>query len=110
MEHSFWHSKWQKNEIGFHEPEGNALLVKHAHVLLSGGEQSSHPIRIFVPLCGKTRDIAWLLSQGVEVVGAEQICVCEKVDDVLCAKRFYVLCQLFSHTLPQRTIVHSQFG
>ncbi|MEC7529231.1 MAG: thiopurine S-methyltransferase, partial [Pseudomonadota bacterium] len=25
MEHSFWHSKWQKNEIGFHEPEGNAL-------------------------------------------------------------------------------------
>ncbi|HBO00582.1 MAG TPA: thiopurine S-methyltransferase, partial [Alteromonas macleodii] len=24
MEHSFWHSKWQKNEIGFHEPEGNA--------------------------------------------------------------------------------------
>ena len=71
MGHSFWHSKWQKNEIGFHEPEGNALLVKHAHVLLGGGEQSSHPIRIFVPLCGKTRDIAWLLSQGVEVVGAE---------------------------------------
>ncbi|HMW50136.1 MAG TPA: thiopurine S-methyltransferase, partial [Cellvibrionaceae bacterium] len=27
--------------------------------------------RIFLPLCGKTRDIAWLLSQGYKVVGAE---------------------------------------
>ena len=35
MEHSFWHSKWNKNEIGFHEPEGNALLVKYSHVLLN---------------------------------------------------------------------------
>ncbi len=27
--------------------------------------------RIFVPLCGKTLDIGWLLSQGFKVVGAE---------------------------------------
>ncbi len=27
--------------------------------------------RIFVPLCGKTRDIGWLLSNDCEVVGAE---------------------------------------
>ncbi|MDO6568755.1 thiopurine S-methyltransferase [Alteromonas sp. 1_MG-2023] len=66
MEHDFWHSKWNKNEIGFHEPEGNALLVKHADTLLS----SSNP-RIFVPLCGKTKDIHWLLSNGCDVVGAE---------------------------------------
>lgn len=29
------------------------------------------PGRVFVPLCGKTRDIGWLLSQGYRVVGAE---------------------------------------
>lgn len=66
MEHDFWHSKWNKNEIGFHEPEGNALLVKYANHLLSCPAP-----RIFVPLCGKTRDIQWLLSQGCQVVGAE---------------------------------------
>ena len=66
MEHDFWHSKWHKNEIGFHEPEGNALLVKYADALLD----SASP-RIFVPLCGKTKDIGWLLANGCEVVGAE---------------------------------------
>jgi len=71
MEHSFWHSKWQKNEIGFHEPEGNALLVKYASVLLGTNDLNNSQKRIFVPLCGKTRDIGWLLSQGAEVVGAE---------------------------------------
>ena len=71
MEHSFWHSKWLKNEIGFHEPEGNALLVKYASVLLGTNYLNNSQKRIFVPLCGKTRDIGWLLSQGAEVVGAE---------------------------------------
>ena len=71
MEHSFWHSKWQKNEIGFHEPEGNALLIKYASSLLDAENSHSALKRIFVPLCGKTRDIGWLLSQGCEVVGAE---------------------------------------
>ncbi|BFT30796.1 thiopurine S-methyltransferase [Alteromonas sp. D210916BOD_24] len=71
MEHNFWHSKWQKNEIGFHEPQGNALLVKFADMLLGKTNPSSKPMRIFVPLCGKTRDIHWLLSQGADVVGAE---------------------------------------
>ena len=71
MEHSFWHSKWQKNEIGFHEPEGNALLVKYASFLFGDDNPSTSLKRIFVPLCGKTRDIGWLLSKGCEVVGAE---------------------------------------
>ncbi|GFD95633.1 thiopurine S-methyltransferase [Alteromonas sp. KUL156] len=71
MEHSFWHSKWQKNEIGFHEPKGNVLLVKYASFLLGDDSSNSSLKRIFVPLCGKTRDIGWLLSQDCEVVGAE---------------------------------------
>jgi len=66
VEHSFWHSKWQNDEIGFHEPQGNEFLVKHANVILEANQP-----RIFVPLCGKTRDIHWLLSKGCDVVGAE---------------------------------------
>ena len=66
MEAEFWHRKWAKNEIGFHENEVNPLLVKHlpALALEPGG-------RVFLPLCGKTLDIHWLLSQGYRVAGAE---------------------------------------
>lgn len=66
MHADFWHHKWQINEIGFHESQVNPWLVKHFHQLSvpPGG-------RVFVPLCGKSLDMAWLLSQGHAVVGAE---------------------------------------
>lgn len=66
MDASFWHKKWEKGDIGFHAGEVNPLLIKHFDKLnLVKGS------RIFLPLCGKTRDIAWLLSKGYQVVGAE---------------------------------------
>ena len=66
MDAHFWHSKWEKNEIAFHEPDVNPVLVKYLPELSL--KQGS---RIFIPLCGKTLDIAWLLSQGYRIVGAE---------------------------------------
>lgn len=66
MHHDFWHQKWQKNEIGFHLAEPNPLLVQHFKAL-----KLQQGARIFLPLCGKTVDIAWLLAQGYQVVGAE---------------------------------------
>ena len=66
MDASFWHQKWADNNIAFHNSEVNPLLVKHFGTLfLKKGS------RVFVPLCGKTLDIAWLLSQGYCVAGAE---------------------------------------
>lgn len=66
MEASFWHRKWETGDIGFHKSEANPLLTKHFGQLnLAKGS------RIFLPLCGKTRDIAWLLACGYRVVGAE---------------------------------------
>ncbi|WP_269520587.1 thiopurine S-methyltransferase [Alteromonas sp. BMJM2] len=84
MEHSFWHSKWHNNEIGFHEPTGNALLVKYSDVLLGSDSNEASQKRIFVPLCGKTRDIAWLLSKGCQVVGAElsEVAITQLFDDL----------------------------
>jgi thiopurine S-methyltransferase len=72
MEHDFWHSRWQKKQIGFHLAEANPLLVKHfsALNLTPKTPQKTSP-RVFLPLCGKTLDIAWLLAQGYQVVGAE---------------------------------------
>ena len=66
MEANFWHQKWENNQIGFHESEANALLVDHF-----GSLGLAQDDRIFLPLCGKTRDIAWLLDKGYRVVGAE---------------------------------------
>lgn len=66
MKHDFWHTKWQKNEIGFHLPEANPVLVKHFPAL-----QLAPNSRIFLPLCGKSLDIPWLLAQGFCVIGAE---------------------------------------
>ena len=66
MDPSFWHQRWEKNEIAFHESKANPLLVKNFHELAPAKGR-----RIFVPLCGKTLDIGWLLSQGYRVAGAE---------------------------------------
>ena len=66
MEASFWHAKWEKSEIGFHQEDVNPLLLDHFNALsLPAGS------RVFVPLCGKTRDILWLLESGYRVVGVE---------------------------------------
>jgi len=66
MQPEFWHQKWQKGEIGFHEGLPNAFLVSYIDSLrLVEGS------RVFLPLCGKTRDIAWLLAKGYRVAGAE---------------------------------------
>lgn len=66
MDAQFWHDRWAKNEIGFHKSEANPFLVKYVHELaLSKGN------RVFLPLCGKTLDIPWLLSNGYRIVGSE---------------------------------------
>ena len=66
MDTEYWHRKWQADDIGFHQAEGNPLLHAYFKAL-------SLPVgsRVFVPLCGKTRDIAWLLSQGYRIAGVE---------------------------------------
>lgn len=66
MDTTFWHDKWQRGDIAFHEGEPNTLLQAHFPQLRipPGG-------RVFLPLCGKTRDIAWLLDRGYRVAGSE---------------------------------------
>ncbi|MCK9636731.1 MAG: thiopurine S-methyltransferase [Methylobacter tundripaludum] len=66
MEASFWHQKWERGDIGFHETEVNPFLIEHFEKL-----NPAKGSRVFLPLCGKTRDITWLLACGYRVVGAE---------------------------------------
>ncbi|WP_051661053.1 thiopurine S-methyltransferase [Bosea sp. 117] len=66
MDAEFWHGKWRRGEIAFHQPEPNPLLTRNLPALgLPAGA------RLFLPLCGKSLDIGWLLAQGYRVAGAE---------------------------------------
>lgn len=66
MDTEFWHHKWREGDIAFHEGAPNTLLQAHFQRLdIADGS------RVFLPLCGKTRDIAWLLERGYRVAGAE---------------------------------------
>ncbi|MGD1952022.1 MAG: thiopurine S-methyltransferase [Leptolyngbyaceae cyanobacterium] len=68
MDLSYWHQKWETNNIAFHKSEANSILVNCFSKLSLGNDS-----RVFVPLCGKTLDIAWLLSNGYRVAGAELV-------------------------------------
>lgn len=66
MDSSFWHNRWQTDQTGWHERAVNPLLITHfpsLHVPPGG--------RVFVPLCGKSLDLGWLLSCGYVIAGAE---------------------------------------
>ena len=66
MEPTFWHNRWQTNQTGWHERAVNPLLITHFPSLnVPPGR------RVFVPLCGKSLDLGWLLAQGYAVAGAE---------------------------------------
>jgi len=64
-DHSFWHNKWEKNEIGFHLQNFHPLLEKYSEQIFSGHTD------IFVPLCGKTADLRYLSRLDKKVVGVE---------------------------------------
>lgn len=66
MHPDFWHQRWQQNQIGFHQSTPTPLLQKHWPALgVAAGA------RVFVPLCGKSLDLAWLAAQGHPVLGVE---------------------------------------
>lgn len=66
MKHDFWLERWEQNQIGFHQAEINRYLTTHwAELGLPRGT------RVFVPLCGKSRDMIWLREQGHPVLGNE---------------------------------------
>ena len=62
----FWLDKWVTNEIGFHQAAVNTFLETYWPRLgvPAGG-------RVFVPLCGKSKDIVWLHDAGFSLVGVE---------------------------------------
>lgn len=66
MEPGFWHERWERAEIGFHQQDINVHLQRFWKQLeLQSGQ------RVFVPLCGKSLDLLWLAGEGHPVTGVE---------------------------------------
>ncbi|MEO5629854.1 MAG: thiopurine S-methyltransferase, partial [Thermomonas sp.] len=66
MHADFWHQRWTEGRIGFHQSEPTPLLVKHWPAVGIAPDA-----KVFVPLCGKSLDMAWLAAQGYRVLGIE---------------------------------------
>jgi thiopurine S-methyltransferase len=58
-----WKKKWAHNQISFHRAEVHPALLRFGDRLPRG--------KIFVPLCGKSKDLLWLKKGGFEVIGSE---------------------------------------
>lgn len=66
MNPDFWHQRWREGHIGFHQDAPTPLLLKHWRSL-----QLPADAKVFVPLAGKSHDMAWLAAQGHRVLGVE---------------------------------------
>jgi len=65
MDKNFWLERWKKKEIGFHQNDYNEFLVKYGNSFFNSANF------IFVPLCGKTKDILWFYQYEKKVLGIE---------------------------------------
>ncbi|AOV17749.1 thiopurine S-methyltransferase [Acidihalobacter aeolianus] len=66
MQSEFWLERWRNQQIGFHQERINPHLEAHWPAL-----DAKAGTRVFVPLCGKSRDMLWLAAQGYRVTGIE---------------------------------------
>ncbi len=65
MEYDFWDEAWARNQIGFHQNEINKNLLKFKKYL------EAEDKKILVPLCGKTKDMNFLIKSNFHVTGVE---------------------------------------
>ena len=66
MEKDYWQQRWQSHNIGFNQAKINPLLIQHLTPLHLAPQAC-----VFVPLCGKSIDMLYLLEQGYRVIGVE---------------------------------------
>jgi len=66
MKIEFWQQRWDEGSIGFHLAEVNPYLVKYWPYLNTDDDAT-----VLVPMCGKSLDMLWLVSQRSCVLGVE---------------------------------------
>ena len=66
MKKEYWLDRWKREDIGFHQNTINPYLGEYWQTLKVARNST-----VFVPLCGKSRDMLWLREQGHNVLGVE---------------------------------------
>lgn len=70
MKKQYWLDRWDREDIGFHQSTINPYLREYWQRL-----HLARNSEVFVPLCGKSRDMLWLREQGYRVLGVELSCL-----------------------------------
>jgi thiopurine S-methyltransferase len=70
MEIDFWLERWTRGKTAFHQQHINPYLGYYYGEMGPPAEKRSG-LRVFVPLCGKSRDLWWLQQNGYDTVGVE---------------------------------------
>lgn len=65
-DNALWLQFWRDRRTDFHQVAVNPLLAEFWPRL-----NLAHGSRVFVPLCGKSLDMLWLVEQGHQVIGVE---------------------------------------
>ncbi len=66
MDKAYWQQKWETKDTRWHQPAAHPFLQTYV-----GRLQLKKNDVILVPLCGKAKDMIWLLEQGYRVIGVE---------------------------------------
>ena len=65
---TLWHERWVTEQIGWHRPVYNDMMVKHWASIDAKPNGT-----VLVPLCGKSLDMVWLAERGHDVIGLEMV-------------------------------------
>lgn len=66
MDTQYWQDRWEQNKIEFHQDAVSPYLQRFLPELTR-----APGARVFLPLCGKSLDLAWLSGQGYGALGVE---------------------------------------
>lgn len=70
MDIDFWLERWEKSETGFHQQTINPYL-NFFYGQKGPPVEHRENIKVFVPLCGKSKDMLWLSQNNYRVLGVE---------------------------------------
>ena len=59
----YWSKRWDDGKIGWHKSEFNKHLVEYTNENWKSNDKKT----VFVPLCGKTKDLIWLVSKRLRL-------------------------------------------
>jgi thiopurine S-methyltransferase len=70
MDIDFWLERWNNDEIGFHQQDVNPYLA-YFYGEKGPTVEQREKLKVFVPLCGKSKDMLWLSQNNYKVFAVE---------------------------------------